>query len=172
MGRNRRSQRNSLRDCSGPTADSYTLAESGTLSSDNSTNNIPVNVLRITNPLSFAHQWLVEKVRGGVEFLLQNASYDAVLFAELDELVFLNTSEFDGFSAFFGDDRVWRQLTEKTLRANGFHVVHSAGEADIDFERPIFTQRSRWTVSMGLIKKALYGTPFKVRTLRRSRSST
>lgn len=62
-------------------------------SDDGSTNNLDVNIIRVTNELHFDHQWLLETVSNFQKKLLQE--YRAVLFAEADEIIYTLNNDLD-----------------------------------------------------------------------------
>ena len=56
-------------------------------SSDNSTSGLGVNIVPISNPLYFDHDWLVGQVQDLQQRLLSVMGYTHVLFAEVDEII-------------------------------------------------------------------------------------
>ena len=106
-----------------------------------------INVIPVHRFESFNHEWLKNTVEFFQKFLLQN--YQAVLFAEADELIFVKPSPTaKGLVDFImdklsKDDDSRPQL--KFLRCFGFSIDHVPSlEAPIDFTKPILEQRKYW----------------------------
>lgn len=101
-----------------------------------------INVIPVHRYESFNHDWLKCSVEFFQKFLLQ--SYQAVLFAEADEIIFVKP----GPSAKGLVDFVLDKLSKpdaKFIRCFGFSLDHVPSlEAAIDLTRPILEQRKYW----------------------------
>ena len=106
-----------------------------------------INVIPVHRFESFNHEWLKNTVEFFQKFLLQN--YQAVLFAEADELIFVKPSPTaKGLVDFIMDKLSKDDDTKphlKFLRCFGFSIDHVPSlEAPIDFTKPILEQRKYW----------------------------
>lgn len=105
-----------------------------TLAAASELNRVPVHRLE-----SFDHDWLRDTVQRFQAFLLQ--SYDAVLFAEVDEIVAPAPERHPGGLRAFLERFVAGDAP--LARCTGYDVVHDArgGEPALDWSAPILSQR-------------------------------
>jgi hypothetical protein len=110
------------------------------------------NLLRVHRDKSFDHAWLNATVTAFQTFLLQ--SYQRVLFAEADEIVVAEPTEYDGL-----DDYIER-CPHPVARCTGFEVVHYPDEEPpLHFDRPVLAQRHYWHASGVYSKPLLSAVP-------------
>lgn len=109
------------------------------------------SVVQVHREGAFDHDWLRSTVETFQRFLLQ--SYDAVLFAEADELVVADPVHYSGL-----DDYIDR-MERAAARCSGFNVVHQPGEPALDFDAPLLAQRSVWHASLQYCKRLLSRVP-------------
>lgn len=126
--------------------DPTTLAVSGRLS------RVPVHRLE-----SFDHEWLRDTVAAFQRFLL--ASYEVVLFAEVDEIVAADPERFPGGLAEYVTR--FASLDAPVARCTGYEIVHDArgGEPPLDWSRPILAQRRQCRPSLSYSKPLLARCP-------------
>jgi hypothetical protein len=93
-------------------------------STDGSTVNLDVNVVQVTNDLAFDHQWLVDTVQNFQVKLLE--SYECVIFAESDELLYSTDIPFTEFiNKFIESDSLY-------LTCEGYEMIQ-----DLENEPPL-----------------------------------
>ena len=110
------------------------------------------NLLRVYREKSFDHAWLKDTVAAFQAFLLQ--SYEKVLFAEADEFVLADPSQYSGL-----DDYIER-CSERVARCAGFNIVHYPGEEPrLQFDKPVLAQRKYWHASDLYCKPLLSTVP-------------
>jgi hypothetical protein len=99
-----------------------------------------ITVLRVHHPMTH-WAWLASTASKFQHFLLM--SYRAVLYADIDEFVFVAPREqrqtLSAYAAEHMSDR------DRIVRCKGFEVVHNREtEPPIDFGRPLLQQRRHW----------------------------
>lgn len=110
-------------------ADLYVLDHETT---DGSTDNLPVNVIPVTNGgLGYDHEWMREMVQAQQRELL--ARYDVVLYTDVDEIVVHPN----------GIGEYARSFPVVADRCTGFHVRQLPGERPLS-QAPLTGQRSMW----------------------------
>ncbi len=102
---------------------------------------------------AFDHYWLRRTVQDFQAFLLR--SYDAVLFAEADELVVANPLRYDGLSAYID------ALDRPAARCAGFNVVQQPDEPPLALDVPVLAQRRCWHASLDYSKRLLSRVPLR-----------
>lgn len=113
------------------------------LSTDGSTDLLPVNVVRLEGEAHFMpHEWLTQQV-ARVQGELLGSGFPCVLFAEVDELVAVDPLLHGNLSAFCSR---FAQSPDTHLRAVGWEVVHhpvvrGGTEPDIEWDSGILSQR-------------------------------
>lgn len=109
----------------------------------------------VHNTESFSHRWLREVVQDFQRFLLQ--SYEAVLFAEADEIVFPDPCVYPGGMSGFVFDNRHIQI----MRCQGWELVHdreTEPSLDLSVGKTILSQRG-W-----MRPSTLYSKPILCRT--------
>jgi hypothetical protein len=124
-------------------------------STDGSTSGLEgrCRVVPVHRRASFEHRWMREVVESFQRFLL--SSYEAVLFAEADELVVADPRLYAGL-----DDYIER-LERPAARCAGFNVVHSPEEPPLRFDQPLLAQRRYWHASQTYSKRLLARMPLR-----------
>lgn len=110
-------------------------------------------VVPIHHDAAFDHHWLKSTVERFQAFLLQ--SYDAVLFAEADELVVADPRRYPDLGAYID------AMEGPAARCSGWNVVHRPGEPAIDFDRPLLAQREWWHASLPYCKRLIGRVPLR-----------
>jgi hypothetical protein len=114
---------------------------------DGSTDNLNVNVIQVSNPNAFQHQWLVEQVQRVQAELLER--YEVVLFAEADEIIY--TDRYDNLLDALKD---FRKSDQEYANVVGYECVHIMDEeGPLDLSNPIVAQRQKW------IREPMYDKP-------------
>lgn len=100
-----------------------------------------VNVLSISHDLTHDHYWLSNTASKFQHFLLN--SYEAVLYTDVDEIVFPDpNSGYELISDFAFDNLI---EPRNIIRCCGYEIVHKLDEEDkLDFNKPILEQRKYW----------------------------
>jgi Glycosyl transferase family 2 len=128
-------------------ADIYVLNHDSTDGSSAAAEGIS-NVVGVHRDVSFDHTWLVGVVEDFQSFLLR--SYDAVLFAEVDEFVVPDPERYAGVADYVA------RLDELVARCSGYNVVHYPDdEAPLRFDQPVLRQRRYWHPSPQWYSKRL-----------------
>lgn len=106
-------------------------------STDGSTSAVrDAHVVPVHRTESFDHRWLRATVEDFQRFLLR--SYDAVVFAEVDELLVVDPDRAASLRDYIGE------MDGMAARATGWNVVQHDGESPWDPERPVLEQRRWW----------------------------
>lgn len=108
-------------------------------------------VIPVHRAASFDHTWLRSTVEQFQTFLL--ASYETVLFAEVDEFVVAEPQRYAGLGDYI--DRMQDPVTCCT----GYNVVHYPFELPLKLQEPILRQRSYWHRSQEYSKRLIAKTP-------------
>jgi len=111
------------------------------------------HVVPVHREASFDHHWLKSTVEAFQRFLLR--SYDAVLFAEVDEFVVADPDEYPGLDAYID------ALERPAARCQGYNVVHQPGEPPLRFDWPLLAQRGYWHRSHYYSKRLLSRVPLR-----------
>jgi hypothetical protein len=111
-------------------------------------------VVAVHRDAAFDHHWLKSTVEAFQRFLLR--SYDAVLFAEVDELVVADPRRYGGLDAYID-----RLAPRAAARCAGFNVVHQPDEPPLRFEAPVLAQRRCWHASLPYSKRLLSRIPLR-----------
>jgi hypothetical protein len=111
------------------------------------------HVVPVHREASFDHHWLKSTVEAFQRFLLR--SYDAVLFAEVDEFVIADPHEHAGLDAYID------ALARPAARCQGFNVVHQPEEPALRFDSPLLAQRRYWHCSQYYSKRLLSRIPLR-----------
>jgi hypothetical protein len=124
-------------------------------SSDGSTVGLEARcrVVPVHRQACYDHHWLKSTVEGFQAFLLR--SYEAVLYAEVDELVVADPLRHAGLDAYI--DR----LARPAARCAGFNVVHHPDEPPLQFDAPLLAQRRYWHASLEYSKRLLSRIPLR-----------
>lgn len=105
-----------------------------------------VNVVPVHRRETNDHRWLVETVERFQRFLLQ--SYRCVLFAEADEIVAPTPGSAHSNLTEYANEVIGRREGRRTadyVQCTGYEVVHQIeSEPEIDFDKPLLSQRSKW----------------------------
>lgn len=96
-----------------------------------------VNLIPAHRTTSFDHRWLADTVAAMVIYLLQ--SYEWVLFAEADELVFA-APEFDDLRGFLAA----RRSDFPVARATGYELIQVDGETGLGEEESVRIENLHW----------------------------
>jgi hypothetical protein len=86
-------------------------------------------------------------------FLL--ASYETVLFAEVDEFIVADPARYAGLDSYI------EQLREPAACCTGFNVVHYPPEPPLRLDRPILRQRRFWHRCAGYSKRLIAKAPLE-----------
>jgi hypothetical protein len=106
-------------------------------STDDSTINLDVNVVQVTNDLAFDHQWLVDTVKNFQVKLLD--SYECVIFAESDELLYSTDMPFTEFVNKFIDS------DDSYLTCEGYEMIQNLeNEIPLTPNNLIMPNRNYW----------------------------
>lgn len=111
------------------------------------------HVVPVHRKAAFDHHWLKLTVEQFQAFLLR--SYDAVLFAEVDEFVLADPRRYAGLGAYIAE------LTRPAARCAGFNVVHQPDEPPLRFDPPLLAQRRYWHASLLYSKRLLSRIPLR-----------
>ena len=111
------------------------------------------HVVPVHREAAFDHHWLKLTVEQFQAFLLR--SYDAVLFAEVDELVLADPRRYAGLDAYIAE------MTRPAARCSGFNVVHQPDEPPLRFDAPLLMQRRYWHASLKYSKRLLSRIPLR-----------
>jgi len=120
-------------------------------STDGSTDGIEAdcNVVAVHRDVSFDHMWLTGTVEDFQAFLLR--SYDAVLFAEVDEFVIADPRHYAGLGEYI------ERFDGVAACCTGYNVVHYPDEPPLRFAEPVLRQRRYWHRSPQWYSKRLLG---------------
>ena len=124
-------------------------------STDGSTANLDgrCHVVPVHREAAFDHHWLKLTVEQFQAFLLR--SYEAVLFAEVDEFVLADPRRYAGLDAFIAE------MTRPAARCSGFNVVHQPDEPPLRIDAPLLAQRRYWHASLKYSKRLLSRIPLR-----------
>lgn len=124
-------------------------------STDGSTANLEgrCHVVPVHREAAFDHHWLKLTVERFQAFLLR--SYEAVLFAEIDEVVLADPRRYAGLDAYIAE------MTRPAARSLGFNVVHQPDEPPLRFDAPLLAQRRYWHASLEYSKRLLSRIPLR-----------
>lgn len=111
------------------------------------------NVVPVHREAAFDHHWLKSTVEQFQAFLLR--SYDAALFAEVDEIVLADPRRYAGL------DHYIAEMTRSAARCSGFNVVHQPDELPLRFDAPLLAQRRYWHGSLEYSKRLLSRIPLR-----------
>jgi len=122
-------------------------------SADGSTRGLEAqcHVFPVHRAASFDHDWLRSTVERFQALLL--ASYDTVLFAEVDELIVVDPARHAGLGDYIG------RLRAPAARCTGFEIVHHPSEPPVRLDEPILSQRAYWHPSKTYSKCLIARTP-------------
>ncbi len=96
-----------------------------------------VTVIPVQHALSFDYDWLARVVEDFLAFLLR--SHDVVGFSEVDEILVPDIVKYATLHEFLDDNPA------PFYRATGYNVVHHhPAEPDMDWTRPVLSQRAHW----------------------------
>jgi Glycosyl transferase family 2 len=127
-------------------ADIYVLDHDSTDRSSAAADGVS-NVIRVHRDVSFDHTWLTGVVEDFQAFLLR--SYDAVLFAEVDEFVIPDPERYAGLGEYMA------RLDALAACCSGYNVVHYPDEPPLRFDEPVLRQRRFWHPSPQWYSKRL-----------------
>jgi reversibly glycosylated polypeptide/UDP-arabinopyranose mutase len=109
-------------------------------SDDGSANELPVNVVEKKSDFYYDHQWLANTVASFQKHLLDEAGYELVLFAEIDEIIVPDPNLYAG-----GLAQYLNEFKGQGARVTAFEVVHDPEtEPILDDDKPILLQRRRF----------------------------
>ncbi len=109
------------------------------------------NVVPVHRAAAFDHHWLKTVVEAFQRFLLR--SYEAVLFAEVDEFLVVDPRRYADLGAYIDE------LDRPASRASGWNVVQQADEGPLDFDAPWLAQRAWWHASLDYSKRSISRVP-------------
>ena len=120
-------------------------------STDGSTDGLEqeCNLVQVHRDASFDHMWLIGTVEDFQAFLLR--SYDAVLFAEVDEFVIADPERYSSLGEYID------ALDGVAACCTGYNVVHYPEEGRLRFDEPVLRQRRFWHRSPQWYSKRLLG---------------
>lgn len=122
-------------------------------STDGSTDNLDVKVVKVVNELAFDHQWLVDTVQNQQVKLLEE--YECVLFAESDELVYTTQKPLNLVIEDFINDK---EVTHQTCTA--FEIIEKIGEEkSLEVGDEILEHRNYWFTDFMYNKTLLSKVP-------------
>ena len=120
-----------------------------------------IQVVPVHRRESFDHAWLRDTVARFQRFLL--ASYRAVLFAEVDEIVSPTPGSPSATLTEYSERVIGRPEGRRSadyVKCRGYEVVHQPEvEPAIDWKRPLLAQRSKWYESRLYSKTLLSQVP-------------
>lgn len=128
--------------------DTYILDNDST---DGSTNNLKVNVIKVHNELYFNHQWILDTVQAKQKELLKKYQY--VLFCECDEMIAPNPDKYYDLEDYI------IKADKPTHRCNGYDLIQGDEEQELDPSKDILLQRKYWFASPGFSKPYLTRIP-------------
>lgn len=106
-------------------------------STDGSTNNLDVNVVKIYNDIQFDHLWLVITVQNFQQELL--TKYKAVIFTEVDEILYSLGENFDDLINRFIESN------DEFMTCYGYEIMQNLdSEPNLSDEKNIMSQRKFW----------------------------
>lgn len=111
------------------------------------------NVVPVHRSASFENLWLRHTAQRFQSFLL--ASYETVLFADVDEFIIADPARYTGLDAYI------EQLREPAARCTGFNVVHYPPEPPLRLDRPILHQRRFWHRCAAYSKRLIAKAPLE-----------
>ena len=111
------------------------------------------HVVPVHREAAFDHHWLRSSAERFQAFLL--GSYEAVLFAEVDEIVLADPRRYAGLDAYIAE------LTGPSARCSGFNVVQQPDEPPLRFDEPLLAQRRYWHASAIYSKRLLSRVPLR-----------
>lgn len=116
---------------------------------DGSTDNLSVDVRKVSCGKSFNHVWLRDTVSSVQKELLEE--YDVVIFAEVDEFI-------------VHEELPLREAVEKNnfhwaIRCDGYDVFPKEDESKLDFTKPILSQRTQMAVADNMTKTLICKVP-------------